>query len=106
MDMPDKQFNEISDQITELRDLINILLRKAVNVEMWRKYNHAHSRVESEGIKEDADQALALVELIEAKLDFEGVLRSADDEDTDHDTYLLAKNDLVIAKHRWAAVST
>ena len=33
----DMQDNEISGQITELRDLINTLLRKAVNVEMWRK---------------------------------------------------------------------
>ena len=113
MRMTDKQFNELTGGVEYLRELVDRIGGKAEFVEIWRNVENADPRINTktcrdrtEDILKDTHHALALLDLITAQLDFEAVLRSAEDEATDRDTYLLDKNDLVIANHRWAAAAT
>ena len=113
MNMTDEHFNELTGNVKYLRKLVDRISGKAEFVEIWRNVENADPRINTqtcrdrtEDVLKDTHQAAALLDLITAQLDFEAVLRSADDEDADYDWYLAAKNDLVIAKHRWAAVST
>tara|TARA_R110001583_G_scaffold39776_6_gene127471 strand:+ start:397 stop:762 length:366 start_codon:yes stop_codon:yes gene_type:complete len=112
MNMTDEHFNELTGNVEYLRKLVDRISGKAEFVEIWRNVENADPRINTqtcrdrtEDVLKDTHQAAALLDLITAQLDFEAVLRSADDEDTDYDTYLLAKNDLVISKHRWAAAA-
>ena len=94
MRMTDEHFNELIGNVEYLRELIDRIGGKAEFVEIWRNVENADPRINTktcrdrtEDILKDTHQALALLDLITVQLDFETV------------------DDLVIAKHRWAAAA-